>query len=224
MILNIKNILLIIILIFKNYSLLRILQIIEVKKIDIKGRCVEFGAYEDLKKNFIYWIKNKKIKIYLTNLKKKKKIIYSDLRKRINFKSNYFDNILIFNVLEHINKNDNAFKELKRILKKKGKIIGSTPFIYQVHGAPEDYFRFTKTFFEKKLSDSGFEIEMIKCLGQGPFVASSSLIYSYTRYIPFLSHFVLLFCSILDLTIQIFVKTKLSELYPVGILFIAKKK
>jgi len=224
MILNFKNILFIIILIFKNYSLLRIFQIIEIKKINIKGKCIEFGAYENMKKNFIYWVKDRKIKIYLTNLKKNKKIIYSDLRKKINFKSNYFDNILIFNVLEHIDKNDMAIKELKRILKKKGKLIGSTPFIYQVHGAPEDYLRFTKTYFEKKLSDSGFEIEMIKCLGQGPFVASFSLLYSYTKYIPFLSHFILLACSILDLIIQFFVKTKLYELYPVGIFFIAKKK
>ena len=207
----------------KKYSLLRIFQIIEIKKIIIKGKCLEFGAYENFRKNFLYIANKKKIKIYLTNLTKSKKIISSDLKKKLKFKSNFFDNILIFNVLEHLDKYDLAFKELRRILKKGGLLIGSTPFLYQVHGAPDDYFRFTKTFFEKKFSINGYKIVVLKCLGQGPFLASFSLIYSYIKFIPILSHLVLIICSTLDFIIQIFVKTNLKEIYPLGIFFIVKK-
>ena len=218
-----NKILLIFIFILKKYSLLRIFQIIEIKKIIIKGKCLEFGAYENFRKNFLYVANKKKIKIYLTNLTKSKKIISSDLKKKLKFKSNFFDNILIFNVLEHLDKYDLAFKELRRILKKGGLLIGSTPFLYQVHGAPDDYFRFTKTFFEKKFSINGYKIVVLKCLGQGPFLASFSLIYSYIKFIPILSHLVLIICSTLDFIIQIFVKTNLKEIYPVGIFFIVKK-
>ncbi len=218
-----NKILLIFFFILKKYSLLRIFQIIEIKKIIIKGKCLEFGAYENFRKNFLYVANKKKIKIYLTNLTKSKKIISSDLKKKLKFKSNFFDNILIFNVLEHLDKYDLAFKELGRILKKGGLLIGSTPFLYQVHGAPDDYFRFTKTFFEKKFSINGYKIVVLKCLGQGPFLASFSLIYSYIKFIPILSHLVLIICSTLDFIIQIFVKTNLKEIYPVGIFFIVKK-
>jgi len=218
-----NKILLIFFFILKKYSLLRIFQIIEIKKIIIKGKCLEFGAYENFRKNFLYIANKKKIKIYLTNLTKSKKIISSDLKKKLKFKSNFFDNILIFNVLEHLDKYDLAFKELRRILKKGGLLIGSTPFLYQVHGAPDDYFRFTKKFFEKKFSINGYKIVVLKCLGQGPFLASFSLIYSYIKFIPILSHLVLIICSTLDFIIQIFVKTNLKEIYPVGIFFIVKK-
>ena len=218
-----NKILLIFFFILKKYSLLRIFQIIEIKKIIIKGKCLEFGAYENFRKNFLYIANKKKIKIYLTNLTKSKKIISSDLKKKLKFKSNFFDNILIFNVLEHLDKYDLAFKELRRILKKGGLLIGSTPFLYQVHGAPDDYFRFTKTFFEKKFSINGYKIVVLKCLGQGPFLASFSLIYSYIKFIPILSHLVLIICSTLDFIIQIFVKTNLKEIYPLGIFFIVKK-
>ena len=70
-----NKILLIFIFILKKYSLLRIFQIIEIKKIIIKGKCLEFGAYENFRKNFLYVTNKKKIKIYLTNLTKSKKII-----------------------------------------------------------------------------------------------------------------------------------------------------
>ena len=218
-----NKILLIFFFILKKYSLLRIFQIIEIKKIIIKGKCLEFGAYENFKKNFLYVANKKKIKIYLTNLTKSKKIISSDLKKKLKFKSNFFDNILIFNVLEHLDKYDLAFKELRRILKKGGLLIGSTPFLYQVHGAPDDYFRFTKTFFEKKFSINGYKIVVLKCLGQGPFLVSFSLIYSYIKFIPILSHLILVTCYVFDFIIQIFVKTNLKEIYPVGIFFIVKK-
>ena len=209
--------------ILKKYSLLRIFQIIEIRKIIIKGKCLEFGAYENFKKNFSYIINKKNVKIFLTNLSRSKKIIQSDLKKKLKFKSNFFDNILIFNVLEHIDKYDLAFIELRRILKKGGLLIGSTPFLYQVHGAPEDYYRFTKTFFEKKFTNNGYKIVILKCLGQGPFLVSFSLIYSYIKFIPIFSHLVLIICSTLDFIIQIFVKTNLKEIYPLGIFFIAKK-
>lgn len=218
-----SKILLIFFFVLKKYSLLRIFQIIEIRKIVIKGKCLEFGAYEKIKKNFLYIVKKKNVKIFLTNLSKSKKIIQSDLKKKLKFKSNFFDNILIFNVLEHIDKYDLAFMELRRILKKGGLLIGSTPFLYQVHGAPADYYRFTKTFFEKKFNNNGYKIVMLKCLGQGPFLVSFSLIYSYIKFIPIFSHLILIICSILDFIIQIFVKTNLKEIYPLGIFFIVKK-
>ena len=108
-----------------------------------------------------------------------------------------------------------ALFEIYRILKKKGVFIGSVPFIYQIHGAPKDYFRFSKEFRFKKIA--------IKALGFGPFTAGYSIVHSYIKFIPIISQLCLLLAYILDSIIQIFVKTDLKEIYPLGYFFIAKK-
>jgi len=116
----------------------------------------------------------------------------------------------------------NTFSEIKKIVKKNGNLIGSTPFIYQVHGAPNDYFRFTKDFFYENLKRD-FKKIYIKQLGHGPFTASFSLINPYLKFLPIFRELILILAYILDSLIQIFVKTKLNEIYPIGFFFIIKK-
>ena len=219
-----KKILLIATLLFKNYSLLRILQIIETKKLFLKGDSLEFGASVNYKKNFSYFVGGDS-KFYYSNIDNKKNIsfIKIDLRKNFKVKSNLYENILIYNVVEHLDNYSNTFSEINRILKKNGNLFGSTPFLYQVHGAPKDYFRFTKDFFLEKLKKTGFKKIKIKCMGFGPFVACFSIIQTYTKYLPLLNHVILLLCYSLDLILQLFIKTKLNEIYPIGIFFVGKK-
>ena len=219
-----KKILLIVTLLFKNYSLLRILQIIETKKLFLKGDSLEFGASVNYKKNFSYFVGGDS-KFYYSNIDNKKNIsfIKIDLRKNFKVKSNLYKNILIYNVVEHLDNYSNTFSEINRILKKNGNLFGSTPFLYQVHGAPKDYFRFTKDFFLEKLKKTGFKKIKIKCMGFGPFVACFSIIQTYTKYLPLLNHVILLLCYSLDLILQLFIKTKLNEIYPIGIFFVGKK-
>ncbi len=88
----------------KKYSPLRIFQILEANKVSIKGKSLEFGAYKDQNKNFSTYLKGEKNFQY-TNLKKDKKnnILKGDLNQKLKFKSNYYQNLIIFNVLEHLN-------------------------------------------------------------------------------------------------------------------------
>jgi len=48
-------------------------------------------------------------------------------------------------------------------------------------------------------------------------------LHSYLKYLPVFSDLLLLIAFIFDSIIQIFVKTQLKEIYPIGIMFIAKK-
>ena len=209
--------------IFKGYSLLRAYQIDECKNIRLKGRSIEFGAYKNKKRNFNNFFKGipncKLSNIYNHN---HANYIKLDLTKKFKLKKNSFNNVIIFNVLEHLPDTKNVFSEIKNILKKDGTLIGSTPFIYQVHGAPNDYFRFTKDFFYENLKKQ-FKKIYIKQLGHGPFIASFSLINPYLKFLPILREVILIFAYILDSLIQIFVKTKLSEIYPIGFFFIIKR-
>ena len=206
-------------------TLLRDLQINECTKIKVNGLSLEFGAIDRKNKTFSNFIRGQS-KFEYSNIKPNKKlnIFYSDLTKKLKIKSNKYNNILIFNVLEHLPEYRITLSQINRILKKKGKIIGSTPFIYQIHDAPKDYFRFTREFFEFELKKQKFKNIKVQYLGNGPLTACYSLMYPYIRFLPIFSHLVLLICFMLDNILQIFIKTNLKEIFPIGIFFNAQKK
>lgn len=60
------------------------------------------------------------------------------------FKNDEFGVILCTEVLEHVKNPFQVEKELWRVLKPGGKLILSTRFIFPIHDAPHDYWRFTK--------------------------------------------------------------------------------
>lgn len=54
------------------------------------------------------------------------------------------DSVICIEVLEHVQHPHLAVKELSRIMKPGGVIIGSTPFMLGIHDQPVDYFRYTR--------------------------------------------------------------------------------
>lgn len=211
--------------IIKNKSLCRILQNIESKQIKIYGNTIEFGSEPNSKNNFSSLaMKSNNLKLSFSDKHiKKKGVINIDLNKKNFLKKKYYDNVLIFNVLEHLTNIDIAKKEIKKILVKKGNLIGSTPFLYRFHGAPSDYLRFTKpfmNFFFKK----DFKILEIKNLGYGPFSLCYSLISDFTKKIPYLNVLIFSIAIFIDLTLSKFVKYELKDIYPIAIYFKVKKK
>ena len=211
-------------LILGKNSLLRALQIYECLNTNLSGISLELGAISDKNKTFSNYIKGKS-KFHYSNkiINKRSNTFYSDLTKKIKVSAKTYENVLLFNVLEHLPEYKMAFSEIYRILKKGGNFIGSVPFIYQIHAAPNDYFRFSRQFFELNLKRYRFKKVKVKSLGFGPFIASYALLHSYLKFLPFLSQILLLLAYILDSFIQIFVKTGLKEIFPLGYFFTAKK-
>ena len=211
-------------LILKKNTLLRVLQIYECFNISLHGTSVEFGAIDNKDKTFSNFVKGKS-KFHYSNKvgNKNLKVFKSDLTKKLSIPSKKYNNVLFFNILEHLPEYKLAFSEIYRIIKKGGFFIGSVPFIYQIHAAPNDYFRFSKQFFELNLKKYKFKQVKVKALGFGPFTASYTLIYPYLKYLPLLSQICLLLAYLLDSLIQVFVKTDLKEIFPVGYFFVAKK-
>ena len=92
-----------------------------------------------------------------------------DLEKPLAIPSSSYDNVVCLNVLEHIYNFQNVIDESYRILKPKGTYILSVPFLFNIHGSPDDYFRYTKSSLQKMLSDRGFYEISIKEIGRGFF-------------------------------------------------------
>lgn len=211
---------------FFKKSLNRIFQEIYSKQQTLKGKILEFGATEGSSKNFTKFLKiNEPSEIIYADklINNNEKILFENLEKKLSFNNSSIDNVVIFNVLEHVYDVNNAIKEINRCLKPNGFLFGSTPFIYRVHDAPEDYNRYTPTFINEILNKNNFKEVETKIFGYGPFVASYVLVFDYTKYIPFLNNFLFNICFLIDKFMNIFIKTKLKKIYPVTICFRAKK-
>ena len=207
-------------LIFSNKSILRIFQLEIFKKLKINGDIIEFGASEKIDKNFCN-PKLKSCRITYSNINpSNKEFLNIDLQKEISLEIKY-DYIIIFNVLEHILDPNLAFRNLSKICKRNGKIIGSTPFLFRVHGAPKDYSRFTKDHLIELLKSNNFkDIEIIE-LGTGPFLACVSLLRSYLKYLPIIYQILILLALVFDKLIKLFIKTDPKKIYPIGYVFFA---
>ena len=212
---------------FKKKSLNRILQEIYTKKKIVSGFVVEFGAESGSPKNFTNFIQFKDVlKItYCDKFPKYNETKEEDLEEKLSLLDNSQDNVIIFNVLEHVFDTRNAFLEINRCLKSNvGTIIGSTPFIHRVHGAPNDYSRYTKQYLEKILEKSNFKNIKVENLGFGVFTSAYTTIFDYLKFIPFLNNIVLTLCLIVDKLISLVVKTKTKNIYPIAVCFTAEKK
>lgn len=207
-------------LIFSNKSILRIFQIEIFKKFKIDGDIIEFGAADRIDKNFCN--KNlKNCKITYSNINSSnKEFLNIDLQEQISL-DNKYDYIVIFNVLEHLLDPNLALRNLSTICKKNGKIIGSTPFLFRIHGAPKDYSRFTKDHLIELLQSNNFKnIEIIE-LGTGPFLACVSLLRSYLKYLPIFYQLFIFLSLVFDKLIKLFIRTDPKKIYPVGYIFFA---
>jgi SAM-dependent methyltransferase len=78
-----------------------------------------------------------------------------------------FDSILVSDVLEHLSHPRRLVRELHRILKKDGVILFNTPFLYGIHEAPYDFFRYTEFAFRDIMQEAGFEVVELFPFGSG---------------------------------------------------------
>ena len=206
-----------------GFSVCKIYQILELKKQKIQNEVIEFGS-NNYEESLIKFNKEKSQKIYFSNFfkNKNKNYISLDLEKKNKVKKK-FKSAIAYNVLEHIYDDTNAIGEFKKILKKKGKLYISTPFLYRYHDAPKDYKRYTLEYFVKTLKKQNFKIIKKLSLGTGPFLASYSLIFDYLKKIPLISYPVIILCYTLDIFLMLFHKNRINKFYPICIIIIAEK-
>jgi SAM-dependent methyltransferase len=76
-----------------------------------------------------------------------------------------YDTIFCCSVLEHSPDPPLLLRDMYRLLRQDGICILSVPFIYYLHGAPHDYFRFTRYGVEHLADSAGFVLEAMHCFG-----------------------------------------------------------
>lgn len=67
------------------------------------------------------------------------------------------DICLSMNTLEHVLDDIGLIEEIARITKPGGRFLMSVPFIFRVHGVPDDFSRHTASWWGQTLTAAGFE-------------------------------------------------------------------
>lgn len=86
-----------------------------------------------------------------------------------------FDTVLFLNVMEHIYNYQHIAKEVVRITKKEGQLIGFVPFLMWYHPDHHDYFRYTHEALEKIFTQVGATTILIEPIARGPFIAACQM-------------------------------------------------
>lgn len=88
--------------------------------------------------------------------------VMADLTKRLPFKDACADTVTAFKVMEHLPEPSFFLSECYRILRSGGSIFITVPFMWQVHEAPYDYYRYTRYGLEYLFKKNDFTDIQIK--------------------------------------------------------------
>ena len=198
------------------------MQIIKIKKLVLQdGSILDMGSKKSISNITNFLNTNEKIN-YADKFTQDPKDIVIDLEIINEFNDKKFKNIFLLNVLEHIYNFQNCLKNCYEILDKDGFFYGSTPFLFNIHGSPNDYFRYTEQSLTKSLKSAGFKNIEVEVICGGIFICFYSSISRITMRIPILNNILLFICQTIDLIINLFSKD-IKKIFPLGYFFIGNK-
>lgn len=87
------------------------------------------------------------------------------------------ENFAAISVFEHIADRRKALREVHRTLKPGGRVFITIPFLFPIHGAPDDYVRYTPSGLVDLFG--AFEIKKVECLGN--YFSVVALLLQHTR-------------------------------------------
>lgn len=153
-----------------NHSYLRYLEHEIIRNIIAKGEFIDLGAKSDAERYYDYLDMSNVTEAHFCDIiSSSSKVKTLNLEKSFDLDSESYDTVIYFNVLEHIYNYKNLIQESHRILKKDGRAHVIVPFMFEYHGDPDDFNRFTHTALYRKYTDAGFSAVRVTPIGPGRF-------------------------------------------------------
>jgi SAM-dependent methyltransferase len=139
---------------------------------------------------------------------------------KLPFEDSSMDQVLCMNVLEHIFNYQLLTREMHRVLKPAGELIGFVPFLINYHPDPHDYFRYTGEALARILAGVGFSNVSIAPVGGGPFLVNyNTTMMSFPMFIRLL---MFPFFWLLD-SVFLALRPRTTERLPLGYTFVSRK-
>lgn len=127
-------------------------ELLSGKKVDI----IDIGG-KKMNKRGLFNAENFGSTTYVNLEKSSNPDILSDARD-IPVDSASYDIAIMGELLEHVSDPIPVINEAHRILKNDGLLFITVPFIYPLHGDPDDYGRYTESYWKANFKKIGFEI------------------------------------------------------------------
>jgi hypothetical protein len=102
--------------------------------------------------------------------------LYSDLPAELRV-----DVILLLEVLEHVAEPERLLAQLRRHTTDEGRLWMTVPFAARVHGAPNDFHRWTPSGLERLMQEAGWTIETLEPRGNDIVTLVSKFIFVCAR-------------------------------------------
>lgn len=150
---------------FKGQSVLRMLEYENLASLSLSGRVLDMGGGRNarylplLPKGLTVESVNIDPKIEPTHL--------VTPGEPLPFADNSFDAVICFNTLEHIYDVRAVLDELYRIVKPGAEVYVMVPFMFRIHGHPDDYTRATPSWWRETFRRTGFSTLQLKPLVWG---------------------------------------------------------
>ncbi len=135
-------------------SILRAMEYEVLESLSFKGRILDFGGGR--RASYVPFLPDD-IELISVNIDDQ----YSPTHlvapgKPLPFEDDSFDGAICLNVLEHIYDARFALDEMFRVLRPGATLHVSVPFIFRVHGHPDDYSRHTSSWWRETMQRVGF--------------------------------------------------------------------
>jgi SAM-dependent methyltransferase len=95
-----------------------------------------------------------------------------DLNDPLPVASASYDTVILSDVLEHVRQPAQVMAEIGRVLRPGGTLLMNVPFLYWIHEAPHDYYRYTRFALEYLAGSAGLEVDELEPIGGLPEVAA----------------------------------------------------
>ena len=148
---------------------------------------------------------------------------FADLNEPLELEPGSFDTVLVTDVIEHLHSPQTLFASAARALRPGGKLIIGVPFLYWIHEAPHDFYRYTRFALEKLVADAKLTVVSITPIAGAPEVVvdlATKAVASRPR-LARLIHTVC--CGLLNLPPVRKLSAATRELMPLGYVLVARK-
>lgn len=132
-----------------------------------KGQLVDLGCGTAPYKDFFLQYVDSYVGIdWAESLHDFKGDILSNLNKKIDLQDSFADTVVSLSVMEHLYNPEIFLLETHRILKEDGVLILGVPWMWWIHEAPHDYYRYSSFGLKHLLQKTGFsKVEIIPTSG-----------------------------------------------------------
>jgi SAM-dependent methyltransferase len=94
-----------------------------------------------------------------------------------------FDAVIVAEVIEHLWEPDKALKEIGRVVRPGGHVLATIPFMFPLHGDPEDFQRWTPEKLRREFDRAGLLVLELSPMGSAAAVIFDVCWFTWNSYV-----------------------------------------